>query len=115
MIQIENSCLSCETCYHCGAGEHPVVRCNGCGDILEGKCFKNINRHYCPDCFYQIIEEPIRNMTREAEMAAEDFGFEVVTTEEEIDDASEYSVYHEPEKYEKGRTRKWEKQMGRMD
>ena len=106
MIRIENSCLSCETCYHCGAGYHPVVVCNGCGDILDGKCYKYRNRHYCPECFYQIIEEPIRNMTMEAEMAAEDFGFEVVSAEQEIDDAAE-----DPGKYEEERKRKWKRQM----
>lgn len=106
MIRIEDSCLSCETCYNCGAGKYLVVVCNGCGDILEGKCYKYSNRHYCPECFYQIIEEPILNITMEAEMAAEDFGFEVVSAEQEMDDAAE-----DPEKYEEERTRKWKRQM----
>lgn len=58
MTTVENNCVGCEVCWHCGRDEQEVVVCDECGDYAD---YKTSEGDFCE----QHLEEMLNNMWKE--------------------------------------------------
>lgn len=61
MVIVENHCVNCERCYHCGAKRVPIHYCDFCGTNISGiydYIYKGEDgEELCEDCYRKQEQE----------------------------------------------------------
>lgn len=52
MKKIENQCVSCDVCYHCGRKQVEVLVCDECKNDAQ---YETNEGDFCEDCFTEML------------------------------------------------------------
>lgn len=56
MITIEDHCVGCDRCYHCGRDHIRVYICDKCGDYVDGELYDTEAGELCKACTLKLHE-----------------------------------------------------------
>lgn len=62
MKKIENQCVDCDVCYHCGRKQVEVLICDECKNYAK---YETNEGDFCEDCFEEMLNNIWEDLTLE--------------------------------------------------